>query len=362
MSKSHLENGMFEMLKHHLPHNHRQIRRLARVGSGVLLAKSTRLSHIARCIAQETQQASRVQFVSRFFESALFIDDTIYHLLLQHALKSYRQPVWHLVIDRTNWIPEKQDLLMVSLSYHKRAIPVAWQIHDYGSTSGVEQIALLKRVFPLLPTQQRVILHGDAEFGSVPMMQYLSHHTNWAFILGQKTVTQFHHGDWQWQMAKEVTVTPRSSYYAFNIFWTKTHNFGPINFFAFYKPYRIGRYKRCQQVRYCTTSLPITHTLRRLGHRRWGCEPMFRDFKSSGWQIDLCGLPDVDSRLALLQILSINYLWATSLGRWLCKSGRRSEIDNKKKRHFSLFRLGWDWLIHRHQVQKPIPSFLRLYQ
>ncbi len=72
--------------------------------------------------------------------SEQFRDDTIYHLLLQQALLTYRVPIWHLTIDRSNWIPKKQDLLMVSLSYHKRAIPIAWQIHDFGPTNAQEQV------------------------------------------------------------------------------------------------------------------------------------------------------------------------------------------------------------------------------
>ena len=82
--------------------------------------------------------------------------------------------------------------------------------------------------------------------------------------------------------------------------------------------------------RYCITSLPITHTLRRLGRRRWGTEPMFRDYKSAGWHIDYSGLQDPDDIETLLVVLSINYLWATVVGRWLCKSGLRVEVDAKK--------------------------------
>jgi hypothetical protein len=76
--------------------------------------------------------------------------------------------------------------------------------------------------------------------------------------------------------------------------------------------------------------LPIAHTLRRVGRRRWGIECMFRDYKSSGWQIDQSGLQNSDNTETLLVLLAINYLWATILGRWLCKSGRRSDVDTKK--------------------------------
>jgi len=330
MSNSHLENTIFKLFCRYLPHNHRQLRRLATVCSAVQLAKSTHLSHIARWLPHPTQQASRSRFLSRFFRSEQFGDDTIYRLLLRQALRTYRTPVWHLVIDRSNWIPKEQDILMVSLSYHKRAIPIAWQIHDFGPTNAQEQMDLLESVWTFMPHNQPIVLHGDAEFGSVPLTRFITRHTNWDFILGQRSRTQFHVGDWQWQAVKDLPVTPSRPYFAANVFWTKTHNFGPLNFFAFHKPYRSGPHEPQKLVRYCTTSLPIAPHLRRLGHRRWGCEPIFRDFKSSGWHIQQSGLQDNDARHALLLVLSINYLWATSLGRWLCKVGRRHEIDNKK--------------------------------
>lgn len=330
MSNSHLENTIFKLFCRYLPHNHRQLHRLASVCSAVQLAKSTHLSHIARWLPQPTQQASRMRFLSRFFMSEQFGEDTIYHLLLQQALRTYRTPIWHLTIDRSNWIPKEQDLLMVSLSYHKRAIPIAWQIHDFGPTNAHEQMDLLESVWAIMPQNQPIVLHGDAEFGSVPVMRFITRQTDWDFILGQRSRNQFHVGDWQWRAVKDLRVTPSRPYFAANIFWTKTHNFGPLNFFAFHKPYRSGRNEPQKLTRYCTTSLPIAPHLRRLGHRRWGCEPMFRDFKSSGWDIQKSGLHDPDTRHALLLVLSINYLWATSLGRWLCKVGRRHEIDSKK--------------------------------
>ncbi len=330
MSNSHLENTIFKLFCRYLPHNRRHLRRLASVCSAVQLAKSTQLSHVARWLPKPIQQTSRIRFLSDFFMSEQFRDDTFYQLLVTEALRSHRTPIWHLTIDRSNWIPKEQDLLMVSLSYHKRAIPLAWKIHDFGPTNAQEQIDLLERVRQFMPKNQPIIVHGDAEFGSVPLMRFISHHTHWDFILGQRSRTQFQLGAWQWQTCQSLKVTPSRPYSAANIFWTKSHIFGPINFFAFYKPYQSGASEPQKTVRYFTTSLPIAPQLRRLGQRRWGCEPMFRDFKSSGWSIAQSGLIDPHSRHALLLVLSINYLWASSLGRWLCKVGRRREIDAKK--------------------------------
>ena len=88
---------------------------------------------------------------------------------------------------------------------------------------------------------------------------------------------------------------------------------------------------------------------------------MFRDYKSSGWHLDQSGLQNPDQIETLLVLLSINYLWATVLGRWLCKSGRRSEVDTKKSVILVIFALGADWLIHQHNIDGFIPIDLKLY-
>jgi len=271
--------------------------------------------------------------------SDLFTDKMIYHPLLNRALRTYQTPIWHLTIDRTNWIPDKQDLLMVSLSYHKRAIPIAWEIHDFGPTRVDEQITLLERIYPILPQNQSIMLHGDAEFGSVQMMRFLRTNTSWDYILGQRSRTKFHTGDGQWHRVADLPVTAKKPFYASNVTWAKSQKLQNVNLFAFFKPYKNGRSEPKKKVRYFTTSLPITPPLRRLGRRRWGCEPMFRDFKSAGWQITKCGLRSDQARHNLLTLLSFNYLWASSLGRWLCKASRRGEIDPKKRDNILSFGL-----------------------
>ncbi|MCI0396085.1 MAG: hypothetical protein L0332_33625 [Chloroflexi bacterium] len=294
------------------------------------MAGTTQLSLVARRIARPISQPSRVIFLERFLLSPLFSQEVVYRPLVQHTLAGYHAPVWHLIIDRSPLVPHVLDLLMVSLASHRRAIPLAWQVVTFGCTSAESQIALLRQVEGLIPTSQPVVVHGDTEFGSVPLMQFVCQHPAWDFILGQTKHTYYQLGDWQWRYLGDLQVTHRQPRYLADIFWTKEHGYGPLNLFAFYKPRQNGptspRYDLC----YCTTSLPIAHTLRQVGHRRWSTEPLFRDFKSAGWHIDQSALQQADCRENLLLVLSLNYLWATATGRWLCKSGRRGEIDGKK--------------------------------
>jgi len=330
MSSEYLENRVYELLNQYLSHRPFHIRRLASVCTGMQLARTTQLSKVARWVKKETQQNSREQFLKRFLMSPYFSQEAAYYPLVRQALSSYKAPDWHLILDRTNLDKHRLDLLMVSLAFRKRAIPLGWEVRPFGGTGSEAQIRLLERISGLIPAGQRVIVHGDTEFGSVPMMQYVDRHPNWDFILAQKKHTYFQTSDETWYYLADLPIKPRQPIYQTEVTWTKHHHYKFVNLFAFYAPRQSSATSPRHEVCYCVTSLPIAHTLRRVGRRRWGIECMFRDYKSSGWQIDQSGLQNSDNTETLLVLLAINYLWATILGRWLCKSGRRSDVDTKK--------------------------------
>jgi len=339
MSSEYLENRVYELLERHLSHRPFHIRRLASVCTGLQLARTTQLSQVARWVRKETQRDSREQFLKRFLLSPYFNQEAAYYPLVTAALSRYKAPVWHLILDRTNLDKHRLDLLMISLAFRKRALPLGWEVRPFGGTGSETQIRLLDRITSLIPAQQRVIVHGDTEFGSVSMMRYICTHPGWDFILAQKKKTYFQTGSGDWIYLADLPVKPRQPIYQANLTWTKQHQYQSVNLFAFYAPHQSGPTSPKYQLRYCATSLPIAHTLRRLGRRRWGIECMFRDYKSSGWHIDQSGLQNPDQTETLLVLLSINYLWATVLGRWLCKSGRRREVDTKKSGILVIFAL-----------------------
>jgi hypothetical protein len=184
----------------------------------------------------------------------------------------------------------------------------------------------------------------------------------WHFILGQRHNKWFClRGAQQWQKLASLSVSPQQACYVANVEWTQQHRYRPVNLFAFYAPRRNNASHARRNIRYFATSLPITPQLRCLGRRGWGTECFYRDYKSSGWQVDLSGIDDPKRLERLLTLLSVNYLWCVCIGRWLVKSGQRHQVDSHRQRHFSYFRLGWDWLLHQHNCKKPIPSILTLY-
>ena len=134
MSSEYLENRMYEMLNEHLSHRPFHIKRLASVCSGMQLARTTQISQVANWINKETQRDSRERFLRRFLMSPYFNQEATYYPLVRAALRGYKAPEWHLILDRTNLDKHRLDLLMISLAFRKRAIPLGWQIRPFGGT------------------------------------------------------------------------------------------------------------------------------------------------------------------------------------------------------------------------------------
>lgn len=348
---------MQALFEQYVPLSQAQRRRLRQFCACVLLAGSSHLPKLARWLDREAKQDHREQWLRHLLIAPYVSQEYVYKPWLQQALKSYRPSFWHVVIDRTNLVRQEVDLVTVALAYRKRAIPLMWSQVHYGGASIQAYIELLSQCKALLPPDVPVLLHGDAEFGAIPMLRF-ARDQGWDFILGQRRHYQCRPVSAQtWQALSEYPLTKRRALYLSNVILTKEHHYRSVNIFGFLQQDK----KRQIVQRFYATSLPIAHTLRQVGKRRWGIECCFQDFKSSGWQVNTSCVQDAQARERLIVLLSTCYLWLTCLGRWLCKTGQRRQVDGHQQRQLSLFRLGWDWLVYQFRHQQPIPQLLTLY-
>lgn len=361
MSSRAPEDSMKRLFQRHIPLSPAQIGRLAHASSAMLLAKDSRLSQIACWINQPISKAGRVQFLNRLLDAAFMRQEYVYQPFVRGSLNGLQQRLWHVVIDRSTWHGYQTDVLMIALAYHGHALPLVWQVMDFGCTSAAEQLQLWQRVLPLIPPSQAVLVHGDTEFGSVEVMHYLRQQ-GWHFIFGQPNNTRYCLPDQSmWLLLRDLPVTPRHPVYLHNIVWTESHRYRPLNLFAFYDPHQASPESPRREIRYCATSLPIAPTLRQLGSRRWGIECLFKDCKSAGFELEKSDLAHGQRCDSLLTLLSLTYVWVNCVGRWLCKTGQRRQVDAGTTRHLSLFRIGHDWLVSQFRQQRQWPLISTLY-
>lgn len=357
---SQFEQSMQAAFEACMPLTPAQSGRLVQLCVAMIEAKDLALSKLARTLPHHTLQASRVRWIQRLLQAPFVTQAHLFQPLLQHALARFQARTWHLIIDRTR-LPtdERHDLAMISLHYNCRAIPLVWQRVPKGGARKQVYCDLIERVSNLVPAEQAVVFHGDSEFGAAAIMSQLKQY-GWDFILGVSA--KDHLWDPQTQRSQalgSLSVPRRGTLQIPNVACFASKRI-PVNVLAFQDPHHSGGKQR-REVCYLVTTLPLDATTKRLGRRRWGTEPLFRDYKSAGWDLQQSYLGHPDRIEGLLVVLAICYVWLVTTGRWLSKVGRRREVDSHRRRHYSLFRLGWDWLVSTLKRGEPPPISLRLY-
>jgi len=199
--------------------------------------------------------------------------DLVYHPVLKATLARLCLPEWHLIIDRTNWLDHKVDVVTISLYYHKRAIPLVWQQVKHGGDCSETYVKLINRCVPLMPTTASVIFHGDVEFGGEKIIRALRQ-LQWDFILAQRHHVHFAYiGQQQTQALKTLPVKSYRGVQVANIDLFASERIGAIQLLAFQKREYDKDGKIRRETCYLATSLPLTRPIRSIGRRRWAIEP-----------------------------------------------------------------------------------------
>jgi hypothetical protein len=198
-------------------------------------------------------------------------------------------------------------------------------------------LTLLKEIQPLLPKpeQKRTMLLGDSEFRAVEVQRYCRRQ-GWGWQLGVKSDTLYHRGDGLWQPLSSIPIEPGQRRYLHDLTLTQRAAFGPVHLLVDWT-------YQTETPRYLVCHQPTSRHTWRWGRKRFWIEPLFRDWKSYGFDLETSHL-DHDQRLDhLLLGFAVATLWLLHLGHWVIVSGRRHWLQAHHRHDYSLFRLGRDY-------------------
>jgi hypothetical protein len=302
---------------------------------GIYLSRKVHLSLIANKIPGRAKLNSKVQRLRRLLMDRISVRKW-YGPLAEELLESQAQHGHiRLIVDGTR-VSFHHQLLMVSLAYRRRAIPIAWTWVKCkrGHSSAIKQLALLRYVRKLIPENASVSIVGDCEFGAVALLRQLDD-WRWQYALRQKGNTLVDltlHNNWQ-PFAGLVQRSGQSFWFEEG-FVTKKHCYR-TNLLAYWKcgekePWLLATNFSTQR-----------ETLRAYRIRMW-IEEMFGDLKGHGFDLESSHLRDFLrlSRLTLAVVLL--YLWLVALGSRVIKNGLRSLVDRSDRRDFSIARIGYN--------------------
>lgn len=311
-----------------------QQRNLAWLLAGIYQSRSVHLSEIAEEIPGRAKSPSQTRRMSRFLANRAIRVRKLYQPIAKRLLAAAaKMGEIRLIVDATK-VGFGHQLLIVSLAYRKRALPIVWTWvrGRVGHSSSFKQLALLAYVYRLLPEGARVLLVGDCEFGAVEVLRHLDR-WQWWYVLRQPASHLLDltvHG--HWQRFGDVLDEPGQSKWLGRGFLTREHAY-PVNLLAHWQA---GE----KEPWLLATNLPSRRETLRAYRRRPWIEEMFGDMKKHGFDLESTHLRHFLRLSRLTLAVALLYVWLVAYGARAIKNGQRHLVDRKDRRDRCIFQIG----------------------
>ncbi|WP_228055466.1 IS4 family transposase [Gloeocapsopsis crepidinum] len=310
--------------------------------------KQVRIERLAANLPLPILFESRRRQLQRFLISPKLTISSVWLALINYLLTNYFSTNKQLtvVVDRTQW--RELNLLMVSIIWQQRAIPLHWQFLPHkGKSSFTQQQALFNSVLPLLKDYKVTIL-GDREFCSVELGQWLENQ-GMTICLRLKCNEYIRRHQEFTQQLKQLGLKPGMSMFFAGVNVTKQLGFNQFNVACKWK--RNYRKSQTKEGWFLLTNLPNTRAATTAYQQRSGIECMFKDCKSGGYNLEGCHA--IEARLSTIVLLiAIAYTSAIIQGinirtskveRYICRPKDAGRIQRRHS-NFWVGLYGQAWL------------------
>jgi len=334
MAANRLYGTWFQWVKKSLPGERiTRMRNLTWFIVGMCLSRSVHLAHIGAKLPLRVSLPSITARLTRFLQNSAFHVRRWYRPIAEALLRqAAAQGVVRLIVDGSK-VSAHHQLLLVSLAYRKRALPLAWTWLQgaRGHSPAVTQLALLRYVRQLLPAGAKVLLVGDTEFGAVAIMQQV-HAWHWYYVLRQRgNLLACVDQESRWQRLGQLL--PRKG----KVFWYPqallTEQLWHCSLLCYW---RTG----AKEPWFLATNLSEPSAVLHAYSLRMGIEQMYGDWKGHGVRLEQTRLCHVQRLARLTFVVALWYLWLVTQGSRTIKEGQRHWVDRKERRDLSIYRIG----------------------
>jgi hypothetical protein len=303
-----------------------------------LLQKERRITieRLATLFPQPILFESRRRNIQRFLSLPQLSPQAVWFPIIKHWIKQHhkRGEMLHIVIDRTQW--QNHNLILVSLVFQHRAIPLHWfWLDKQGQSSLVEQQKVLRPVFRLLKKRNFVLL-GDREFHSIELAAWcVEKNVKFVFRLPKSTTVKPHDSS-SFTRLDDLPQIPGITEQYLQTQVTQKRGFGKHNLVLRQK--RDYRQSNSEDAWYLLTNLVDADQTLKAYSSRFCIEPLFKDYKFGGYHLEECHA-DLHRFSALLVLIAIAYSIATLQGRRIRRKqvqryiGRITEPKRSQNRH-----------------------------
>lgn len=309
---------------------------------GIYKSRSVHLSHTAGKIPGPAKLLSVTRWLSRFLDNPAVQVREWYEPIARQWLHAQSSGLGQirLIVDGTK-VGFGHQLLMVSLAYRKRTIPIAWtwvkQVR--GHSTAKKQLALLAYVRTMIGRKTPVFLVGDTEFGSVTVIQQLQK-WHWLYVLRQKSNTLVRVGrQTAWQAFTTHIQKPGKRLWLGQGYLTQQSACPTRLLLA----WQVG-----EKEPWClaTNLSDLSGALQYYKRLMW-IEEMFGDMKKHGFDLESTMLHTLQRLSRLTLAVAYLYVWLISIGVRTIQAGLRHLVDRKDRRDLSIFQIGLRFIQRR---------------
>lgn len=297
--------------------------KLALLIATMLDVRSANLMALAAALPRTTERADmRYQWISRFIDNEHVVcDEVMAPFAIEVLERAAERGTVVLIMDQSK-VSDRHQILMLSLRWGERALPLAWRVEaTEGAIGFARQKDLLDAVTSWLPQQADICLMADRFYGT-PDLITLAQTKGWRYRLRLKgNLTTFINGQ---KSRLDSHASGRMPYLRGAELTHKRvlTNIGIIHDRGHDEPWFVAM---SDAPGYLTT---LEYAA------RWGIEPMFSDFKSRGFGLEQSLLRTPDRLGRLLLVMSLALYFAVSTGIW--DASVNPSVDEKKVPDVSL--------------------------
>ena len=307
---------------------------------GLLTAWHIHLPKIALHLPVGGPLKNAQQRLERFLQNPAVLATDWYKGMARALLTRFEGADIDLILDQTD-LADRHPMLFVALRYQGRAFPILWRmLPSEGCSAFTEQQVLLQQVLALLPTNIRVTLMADREYGSADIIHFCLRH-DWHFVLRLKKNRWLRLRTGHAFQLLELPLRPGTDWcedgitlddvpgvrFSLSCGWSEEH---PDD-----EPW------------YLLSDLPAGRDILARYVGRFSIEEMFRDFKEQGFRLEKTRVKDTARVSRLVLCVCIAYVFAFLLGEAVEAQGMRQFVERSVKRQISLFQIGLRYLKRR---------------
>ena len=325
----------------------RHLNTLASMITGIVLSKSSQLPKIAAKVPGRIQDESQAKQFSRWVQNGQ-ITAELYFLPFVLPLLTVLACQYPLVfVMDGSTVGRGCVALMVSLLYHRRALPIAWVVVEgkKGHFPEDTHVALIQEVQALVPPGASVVFLGDGEFDGTGLQAALEGF-GWQYVCRTAKNIQIQ-SQGQELSLEDLGVKEGQRVFRKGVWFTE-EAYGPVMVIALWE-------RGYADPIYLVSNMTSVQEACKWYRRRMTIETFFSDQKSRGFQLDKSHLSDPERLAHLMIATGLAYVWMIYLGVRALTPRWRKRIHRAKRCDLNLFQLGLRLLDHLLENEPNLP-------